>query len=57
MVVKKTLRNSNGFFYNHVCRTSVFWGVIMDSGEKDNRLTPTVFNASKFYKSIGSANA
>ncbi len=29
----------------------------MESGEKGNRLTPTVFNASKFYKSIGSANA
>lgn len=29
----------------------------MESGEKGNRLTPTVFNTSKFYKSIGSANA
>lgn len=29
----------------------------MESGGKDNRLTPTDLNASKFYKSIGSANA
>jgi hypothetical protein len=34
VVVKKTLRYSNVFFYNHLCRTSVFRNIIMKSGIK-----------------------
>jgi hypothetical protein len=33
-VVKKTFRYSNVFFYNHLCRTSVFRNIIMESGIK-----------------------
>ena len=32
VVVKKTLRYSNVFFYNHLYRTSVFRNIIMESG-------------------------
>ncbi len=34
MVVKKTFRYSNVFFYNHLCRASVFRNIIMESGIK-----------------------
>ena len=32
VVVKKTLRYSNGFFYNHLCPYSIFRYIIMESG-------------------------
>ena len=32
MVVKKTFRYSNVFFYNHLCRNSVIRNIIMESG-------------------------
>ena len=34
MVVKKTIRHSNVFFYNHLYRNSVFRNIIMESGIK-----------------------
>ena len=34
VVVKKTLRYSNVFFYNPLCRTSVFRNIIMENGIK-----------------------
>jgi len=39
VVVKKTLRYSNVFFYNHLCRTSLVWNIIMVSG----KMTPFQF--------------
>ena len=35
-VVKKTLRYSNVFFYNPLCRNSVTRNILMESGEKLN---------------------
>ena len=35
MVVKKTFRYSNVFFYNHLCCNSLFRNIIMKSGIKD----------------------
>jgi hypothetical protein len=32
VVVKKTFRYSNVFFYNHLCRTSEFRNIIMENG-------------------------
>jgi len=32
VVVKKTFRYSNVFFYNHLCRTSLFRNIIMENG-------------------------
>jgi len=32
VVVKKTFRYSNVFFYNHLCRNSVIRNIIMESG-------------------------
>jgi hypothetical protein len=32
VVVKKTFRYSNVYFYNHLCRTSVFRNIIMENG-------------------------
>jgi hypothetical protein len=34
VVVKKTLRYSNVFFYNPLCPNSVNWNIIMESGIK-----------------------
>jgi hypothetical protein len=32
VVVKKTFRYSNVFFYNHLCRTAEFRNIIMENG-------------------------
>jgi len=32
VVVKKTFRYSNVFFYNHLCRNTVIRNIIMESG-------------------------
>jgi len=34
VVVKKTFRYSTVFFYNHLCRNSLFRNIIMESGIK-----------------------
>ena len=39
VVVKKTFRYSNVFFYNHLCRTSVFRNIIMENGIISGGLT------------------
>jgi hypothetical protein len=36
VVVKKTFRYSNVFFYNHLCPYSVFRYIMMESGIKQN---------------------
>jgi hypothetical protein len=33
VVVKKMFRYSNVFFYNHLCRNSVFRNIIMENGK------------------------
>jgi hypothetical protein len=38
VVVKKTLRYSNVFFYNHLCPNSVFRYFMMESGIKNAHL-------------------
>ncbi len=57
VVVKKTFRYSNVFFYNHLCRNSVTRNIIMKSGIKDGRrkkLTAGI-NSRDFLKYSGAA--
>jgi len=45
VVVKKTFRYSNVFFYNHLCRDTVIRNIIMESGIKPAS-TPERFNVA-----------
>ena len=48
VVVKKTFRYSNVYFYNHLCCTSVFRNIIMENGIMTQSRMEQVNKASNF---------